>query len=107
MNEEHLDDDRVDREADAAAAEAGAIGGQGSGEDLPEAERAVAEGGGGEAEGFEQAEELLQEHASHGDSGPDPTHMAGKPEEPGAANAEYGEADEVDSSEDDEDPPAS
>lgn len=108
MNDEpNIEDDRVDREADAAAAEAGAIGGQGSDDDLPEAERAVAEGGGGQAEGFEQSEELLREHASHGDPGPDPTHMAGEAEEPEGAEAEYGEADEFDSSEDDEEPPAS
>ena len=39
------------------------------------------EGGGGEAEGFEEAEEELIEHASHGDSGPDPSNLAGEPEE--------------------------
>ena len=105
MTEERprTDDDPIVAEQEAAAAaEAGAIGGQGSADDLPEAERPVAEGGGGESEGFEQAEELLEEHATHGDSGPDPTHLAGDPEEPGAADAEYGEADQVDSSEDDE-----
>jgi hypothetical protein len=32
-----------------------------------EAERPLREAGGGEAEGFEQAEEELIEHASHGD----------------------------------------
>jgi hypothetical protein len=98
------DDDRVEREAEAAAAEAGAIGGQGYDEGLPEADLPVIEGGGGEAEGFEQSEELLQEHASHGDDGPDPTHMAGRPEDPAAAEAEYGSADEFDSSEDDREP---
>jgi hypothetical protein len=56
------------REAEMAASEAAHIGG-GSG--LPPADPAEApvdEAGGGEAEGFEQAEELLIEHASHGDS---------------------------------------
>ena len=49
-----------------AAAEAAAIGGRApAGDD--EAFRPVAEAGGGEAEGFEQAEDLLVEHASHGD----------------------------------------
>ena len=59
---------------DAAAAEAGAIGGRVSSDGLTEAEletdeadRAVIEGGGGESEGFELAEAELQEHASHGD----------------------------------------
>ena len=64
--------------------------------------RPVEEAGGGESEGFEQAEELLEEHATHGDPGPDPTELAGEPEDPGAAEAEYGEADEIDSTEDDQ-----
>jgi len=67
-----------------------------------EERRPVEEAGGGEAEGFEQAEELLEEHATHGDSGPDPTHMAGEPEDPAAADAEHGDADEVDSTERDD-----
>ena len=57
-----------------------------------EEQRAVREGGGGEAEGFELAEQELIEHASHGDSGPDPSHLAGKPEEYRGGEA-YGEAD--------------
>jgi hypothetical protein len=68
-------DPSVDREEDAAAAEAGAIGGPGADEDLPPAERAAVEGGGGEAEGFERAEAELIEHASHGDPAPDPTSL--------------------------------
>lgn len=59
--------------------------------------RAVREAGGGEAEGFEEAEAELIEHASHGDSGPDPSHLAGPPEEP--TDVEYGEADHEPSSE--------
>jgi hypothetical protein len=55
------------------------------------------EAGEGEAEGFEQAEQELIEHASHGDQGPDPTHLAGRPEE--RSDAEYGEADHEESSE--------
>lgn len=54
-------------EVDAAAAEAGRIGGVAGDEHLDPARRPVIEGGGGEAEGFEEAEELLIEHASHGD----------------------------------------
>ncbi len=62
--------------------------------------RAVREAGGGESEGFEMAEEELVEHASHGDSGPDPSNLAGEPEdfEPDADT--YGEADHERSSED-------
>lgn len=55
------------REIEAAAREAAGIGGIAGDEDLDPAERPVLEGGGGESEGFEQAEELLIDHASHGD----------------------------------------
>ena len=61
------------REEEAAAAEAAAIGGRPSSEPEPldgrpdEATRPLAEAGQGEAEGFEQAERELIEHASHGD----------------------------------------
>ncbi len=60
--------------------------------------RPLREAGEGEAEGFEEAEAELIEHASHGDSGPDPTHLASRPEE--ATNAEYGEADHEESQDD-------
>jgi hypothetical protein len=58
---------RDQEEIDAAAAEAAQIGGVAGDEDLDPAQRAVIEGGGGEAEGFEQAEAALIDHASHGD----------------------------------------
>jgi hypothetical protein len=69
------DDDFVRDEEAAAAAEAGAIGGR-PGEspmdadpdrfdgERGEAFRAVEEAGGGEAEGFEQSEAMLIEHAT-------------------------------------------
>lgn len=66
-----------------------------------EEQRPLREAGQGEAEGFEEAEAELIEHASHGDSGPDPTELAGKPEE--RVDVEYGEADHERSSEDQED----
>jgi len=65
--------DRALEEAERAAAEAAAIGGQPSSEPEPsggapdEAQRPLVEAGQGEAEGFEQAEQELIEHASHGD----------------------------------------
>jgi hypothetical protein len=64
--------DPAREEAEKAAAEAAAIGGRVSSEppsqEQPdEAARPVIEGGGGEAEGFEEAERELVEHASHGD----------------------------------------
>ena len=66
-----------------------------------EEQRAVSEGGGGEAEGFELAEEELIEHASHGDPGPDPSNLAGEAEE--YRGDEGGEADHEQSSEAEED----
>ena len=60
-----------------------------------EAERPVREAGGGEAEGFEEAEELLEENATHGEGGADPSEDAFTGEvESDEAGAEYGEADE-------------
>lgn len=92
------DEDLVSREEDAAAAEAGSIGGHGSDEDLPEEERPLAEAGEGYAEGFEDAERELIEHASHGDPAPDPSELAGEPEED-RVDVEYGEPDEIESTE--------
>ncbi len=85
--------DRVDAEADAAAAEAGAIGGRVDAEDADPAQRAVDEGGGGYAEGFEQAEADLIESAEHGEGG----HDRGVAEpESARSGAAYGDADNVD-----------
>jgi hypothetical protein len=63
-----------DEETAAAAREAAAIGGRvsdvlpGDAEDVPdEAHRPLVEAGEGEAEGFEEAERLLRDHATHGD----------------------------------------
>lgn len=91
---------REQEEIDAAAAEAARIGGVAGDEDLDPAQRPVIEGGGGVAEGFEQAEEALIEHASHGDqqSGRVPFHDRGADEQPGST-AEYGDADHEQSSE--------
>jgi hypothetical protein len=59
---------------DAAAAEAARIGGDPGSDPSPDeaderdpAQEPVREAGGGEAEGFEEAERLLIDHASHGD----------------------------------------
>lgn len=94
-------DPRFEREqADAAAQEAGSIGGTAGDEQLDPAERPVVEGGGGEAEGFEQAESALIEHASHADqqSAHAILHDQGLPEEPDPRR-ENGEADHEYSSE--------
>jgi hypothetical protein len=59
------------------------------------AQQPVTEGGGGEAEGFEEAEELLEENATHGEGGADPESDAFSGEvESDEAGTEYGEADE-------------
>jgi hypothetical protein len=58
------------QETDEAAREAAGIGGIAGDEELDPAERPVKEAGGGEAEGFEQSEQALIEHASHGDQRP-------------------------------------
>jgi uncharacterized protein HemY len=62
-----------------------------------EARRSVDEAGGGEAEGFEQAERELIEHASHGDehtTTPILRDAEGQTEEAEAVDSLYGEADE-------------
>lgn len=64
MNEEPTHERR---EAERAAEEAAHIGGGSGRPPADPAEAPVQEAGGGEAEGFEQAEEMLIEHASHGD----------------------------------------
>jgi hypothetical protein len=94
-------DERAEREAEAAAAEAGAIGGEtGDPVEHPPAERAPREAGQGEAEGFEEAEESLIEHAQHTDLGHSPRHDAFTPEaEADRSGAEYAEADHEPTSE--------
>ena len=64
--------DPAREEADRAAAEAARIGGRPSSDPPPnspadEAERPLVEAGEGEAEGFEEAERELAEHATHSD----------------------------------------
>ena len=87
-------------ETDLAAQEAARIGGVAGDESLDPAERAVREGGGGEAEGFEESEAALIENASHGDQRPAHAimHDAGRAEEDDRAR-EDGEADHEPSSE--------
>jgi hypothetical protein len=100
MNEEQ--DPLLRREEDAAAREAGSIGGRTpeyedeEGDAASEADRALIEGGEGVEEGFEVAESDLEEAASHGENRYDPsTRDFGDEESAGDADAEAGEADEV------------
>ncbi len=92
------DEELIRQEEDAAAAEAGQIGGRSGTEEMDEAERAAAEHGGGEAEGFEQAEQLLEEQASHGGPAVDPMEQAGAVEDEEDPSV-HGEADRIDSTE--------
>jgi hypothetical protein len=96
MAERDPQDAQVEREADAAAHEAAGIGGRAPDDEDP-ARRPVDEAGGGQAEGFEQAEEDLRENAEHGQLGPrDPNRDAFSAEaESDLSGAEYGEADDV------------
>jgi hypothetical protein len=101
----HTDDDFVAAEEAAAAAEARGIGGPRLDDAHGDAAfEPVYEAGGGEAEGFEIAEDLLIENASHGDGRADPTGDAFTPEaEADEATAVDGEADDERVSELDED----
>src|ERR671916_753778 len=106
MTERTPDDDLIREEEAAAAAAAGKIGGTAGDEDDFEPEmRAVYEGGGGEAEGFEQAEADLIDNAQHGGGRGDPLSDAFTPEtESDLAGSVYGEADEEDTTEVTSDP---
>jgi hypothetical protein len=95
MAERDPQDVQAEREADAAAHEAAGVGGRAP-EDEDPARRPVDEAGGGEAEGFEQAEQDLRENAEHGQLGPrDPNRDVFTPEEESdLAGGEYAEADD-------------
>jgi hypothetical protein len=91
------DDALVAEQEAAAGAEAGSIGGPNldDAHGDPELEP-VYEAGGGEAEGFEAAEDQLIENASHGDGRGDPARDAMTPEvESDEQTAVDGEADEI------------
>jgi hypothetical protein len=109
------DDDVVREEEEAAAAEAAAIGGRPEENPLDadpdrfdgersEAFRAVEEGGGGEAEGFEQAEALLIQHATEWQQSTPQVDAERTVEDERAVegNDSYGESDHVESATRDE-----
>ena len=94
-------DEVADEAEQAAAAEAAEIGGHTRAQGLPESQRPLAEAGGGEAEGFELAEEELIESASHGDPAGHPSGDRFPVEDAESEGlAEYGEADRERVSED-------
>lgn len=84
---------RVEDEAEAAAEEAGQIGGEAPVETDDPARQPLIESGEGEAEGFELAEQRLRDIASHGDEHRFPDRDAPPPED--RERAERGEADQA------------
>jgi hypothetical protein len=112
-NDETPEDPRVRQEEDAAAAEAGSIGGRApeyedeEGDAASEADRALIESGEGVEEGFETAESDLREAASHGENRYDPeAREFGDEESAGEGDAVSGEPDEIDVTETVTDPEA-
>ena len=88
-----------EKEVDAAAYAAGAIGGRAGDEDVDPVERPLQEAGEGVAEGFELAEEDLIEAAETGVRWVDPVRAAFPPEPEGGSGPTYGEPDHEFSSE--------
>lgn len=101
--------DPAQEEAERAAADAARIGGNPSSQperqdQIDEAQRPLEEAGEGEAEGFEQAQQELIEHASHGDQHAARRAIEDAPlESDDARAAEDAEADVEHSSERDDD----
>ena len=89
------DERHVREEEEAAAREAGMIGGRSGDQELDPAERPLVEAGEGEAEGFEVAEQDLIDHATYQDGeGIPELDQLGSEEERDPAT--YGEPDEED-----------
>jgi hypothetical protein len=88
-----------EKEVDAAAYAAAAVGGRAGDEDVDPAERPLREAGEGEAEGFELAEADLVEAAETGVAYVDPVQAAFPAEAEGGSRATYGEPDHEFSSE--------
>jgi hypothetical protein len=86
------DEDFLEEEEEEAAREAAGIGGSVHRDTDDPAQQPLIEGGEGEAEGFELAEQDLEEIAEHGDQHRFPDGMA-QPEEAQDPDA-YGEPDE-------------
>jgi len=91
--EERVGEALAKEEAEAAAAEAGSIGGEAAKDSEDPAEQPLIEAGEGEAEGFELAERDLEDIASHGDQHRFPDNVPPPAEE--QSGAIYGEADEA------------
>jgi hypothetical protein len=88
-----------EKQVDAAARAAGAIGGWAGDDNVDPAERPLQEAGEGEADGFELAEQDLVEAAETGLTWVDPVRAAFPVESEDAPGSTYGEADHELSSE--------
>jgi len=86
------DEARIAEEEEKAAKEAAEIGGRAPKESEDPARQPLIEAGQGEAEGFELAEQQLEDNATHGNQRGFPQRDVPVPEERG--EVEYGEADE-------------
>jgi beta-galactosidase/beta-glucuronidase len=91
--EDLADRQRVTEEAEAAAAEAGHIGGDAPTESDDPSQQPLIESGQGESEGFELAEQRLRDIASHGDEHRFPDRDVRPAED--REQVERGEADET------------
>ena len=96
-------EDKDKREEDAAAREAGRIGGDVHYDDVDEAHRPLTEGGEGVSEGYELAEEDHRRNAEHDDGEGNPLRDA-PDTEPKPDGQTYGEADHVHATGDEDDP---
>jgi hypothetical protein len=83
----------INDEAEAAAAEAGLVGGEAPTESDDPAQQPLIEAGEGESEGFELAEKQLVDKASHGDEHRFPDRDVPPAEE--ASDVEFGEPDQA------------
>jgi hypothetical protein len=95
MNEperKRSDEGLIEEEVEAAAAEAGEIGGDAPVDSDDPAQQPLIEAGEGEAEGFELAEQQLEDNAAHGDEHRFPDRDVRPAED--RDEAEFGEADE-------------
>jgi hypothetical protein len=90
--EEREEEELAVEETEAAATEAGEIGGPAPHDVDDPAEQPLAEAGEGEAEGFELAEKQLEDIASHGDQHRFPDRDVPPSEE--SSEAVYGEPDQ-------------
>lgn len=105
-NDSERFDPLVHEQEQAAAADAGSIGGESGDEGHDPETQPVEQAGGGEAEGFEQAEQALIDNAAHGEGNPAADAIDNEHVDAQRATVVHGEPDEVDATEVTSDPDA-